>query len=77
VETEADPHRNGELPRQRTDGELLSQLEGQAGVHHRTYGTRAEARGDLIACIEGFYNSRRFHTAIVYRSQADIDRMTA
>ena len=28
-------------------------------VHHRIYGTRAEARRDLFQYIEGFYNSRR------------------
>lgn len=46
-------------------------------VHHRTYGTRAEARRDLFAYIEGFYNSRRLHSAIGYRSPADMERMAA
>jgi len=44
-------------------------------VHHRTYATRAEARRDLFAYIKGFYNSRRLHSAIGYRSPADVERM--
>jgi transposase InsO family protein len=39
-------------------------------VHHRIYGTRAEARRDLFQYIEGFYNSRRLHSALGYISPA-------
>ncbi|RVT80622.1 IS3 family transposase, partial [Rhodobacteraceae bacterium CCMM004] len=46
-------------------------------VHHRVYATRDEARRDLFACIEGFYNSRRLHSGIGYRSPADMERMAA
>jgi transposase InsO family protein len=46
-------------------------------VHTRTYTTRTEARCDLFAYIEGFYNSRRLHSAIGYRSPADMERMAA
>ena len=46
-------------------------------VHHRVYATRDEARRDLFAYIEGFYNSRRLHSGIGYRSQADMERMAA
>ena len=46
-------------------------------IHHRVYATRAEARRDLFAYIEGFYNSRRLHSAIGYRSPADMERMAA
>ena len=46
-------------------------------VHHRVYATRDEARRDLFAHIEGFYNSRRPHSAIGCRSPADIERMAA
>jgi transposase InsO family protein len=46
-------------------------------VHHRVYATRNEARRDLFAYIEGFYNSRRLHSAIGYRSPADMERMAA
>jgi hypothetical protein len=33
-------------------------------VHHRVYATRAEARRNLFGYIEGFYNSRRLHSAL-------------
>jgi transposase InsO family protein len=46
-------------------------------VHARIYATRTEARRDLFASIEGFYNSRRLPSAIGYRSPADIERMAA
>ena len=46
-------------------------------IHHWVYATRAEARRDLFAYIEGFYNSRRLHSAIGYRSPADMERMAA
>ena len=46
-------------------------------VHHRVYATRADARRDLFAYIEGFYNSRRLHSGIGYRSPADMERMAA
>lgn len=46
-------------------------------VHHRTYATRAEARCDLIAYIERFCNSRRPHSAIDYRSPADMEKTVA
>ena len=45
--------------------------------HHRVYATRDEARRGLFAYIEGFYNSRRLHSAIGYRSTADMERMAA
>lgn len=46
-------------------------------VHHRIHATPDEARRDLFAYIEGFYNSRRLHSAIGYRSPADMERMAA
>jgi transposase InsO family protein len=46
-------------------------------IHHRVYATRADARRDLFAYIEGFYNSRRLHSGIGYRSLADMERMAA
>ncbi|MEM6974630.1 MAG: IS3 family transposase, partial [Pseudomonadota bacterium] len=33
-------------------------------IHHRVYATRDDARRDLFAYIEGFYNSRRLHSGI-------------
>src|SRR5215813_9878280 len=46
-------------------------------VHHRIYGTRAEARRDLFQYIEGFYNSHRLHSALGYISPAFAERMAA
>jgi transposase InsO family protein len=47
------------------------------GTTARVYATRADARRDLFAYIEGFYNSRRLHSGIGYRSPADMERMAA
>jgi putative transposase len=46
-------------------------------VHHRIYATRDEARQDLFAYIEGFYNSRRLHSALGYLSPAEAERRAA
>jgi transposase InsO family protein len=46
-------------------------------AHHRIYGTRAEARRDLFQYIEGFYNSRRLHSALGYVNPAFAERMAA
>jgi len=46
-------------------------------VHHRVYATRADARRDLFQYIEGFYNSRRLHSALGYLSPAHAERMAA
>lgn len=46
-------------------------------VHHRLYATRAEARRDLFGYIEGFYNSRRLHSALGYISPVEMERRAA
>ena len=46
-------------------------------VHHRVYATRDQARRDLFGYIEGFYNSRRLHSALGYISPADMERRAA
>ena len=46
-------------------------------VHHRVYATRAEAQRDLLGWIKGFYNTHRLHSALGYRSPADMERMAA
>ena len=42
-------------------GSLKSEL-----VHHRRYATREDAKRDLFAYIEGYYNRQRLHSAIGY-----------
>ena len=37
-------------------------------VHHCHYATRAEAKRDIFAFIEGFYNRTRLHSSIGYVS---------
>ena len=42
------------------------------GVYRTVYATKAQARRDVIAYIEGFYNSRRRHSALDYRRPNDV-----
>ncbi len=46
-------------------------------IHQRHYHTRAEARQDIFAYIEGFYNTRRRHSALDYRSPVEFEQMAA
>lgn len=46
-------------------------------VHTRRYATRAEARRDLFAYIEGFYNSRRLHSALGYITPSEAEEKAA
>ncbi|MBB2910609.1 transposase InsO family protein [Streptosporangium becharense] len=48
-------------------GKLKTEL-----VHHRSFATRAEARRAVIQYIEGFYNSRRLHSALEYRPPVEV-----
>jgi transposase InsO family protein len=43
-------------------------------VHHRQYRTRAEAKRDIFAYIEGFYNRRRCHSALGYQSPEQFEK---
>jgi transposase InsO family protein len=42
-------------------------------VHHRRWRTRDEARSDLFEYIEGFYNLRRRHSALGYRTPVEYE----
>jgi putative transposase len=46
-------------------------------VHHRTYATRDEAKRDLFAYVEGFYNRQRLHSALDYRTPDQAERQAA
>jgi putative transposase len=43
-------------------------------VHRLRYETRAQARLDIVNWVEGFYNQKRLHSAVDYRSPADYER---
>jgi transposase InsO family protein len=42
-------------------------------VHHRRWRTREQAQSDLFEYIEGFYNLRRRHSALGYRSPVEYE----
>jgi len=46
-------------------------------IHHRQYATRVEAKRDIFAYIEGFYNRTRRHSAIGYISPNEMELKTA
>ena len=46
-------------------------------VHQRHYGTGEEARRDIFAYIEGFYNRTRRHSAIGYLSPIEMELKAA
>jgi transposase InsO family protein len=46
-------------------------------VHHRHYSTRQEARREIFAYIEGFYNRTRRHSAIGYISPIEMELKAA
>ena len=43
-------------------------------VHHRTYATRDEAKRDLFFYMEEFYNRRRLHSALGYRTPVQAEQ---
>ena len=43
-------------------------------IHHETYATREEARLALFEYLEVFYNRKRRHSALGYRSPADYEQ---
>ena len=46
-------------------------------VHHQQYATRDDARRDIFAYIEGFYNRKRRHSAIGYISPIEMELKAA
>ncbi|ACA16387.1 transposase orfB, IS3 family [Methylobacterium sp. 4-46] len=43
-------------------------------VHQRRWATRDEARRDLFAYIEGYYNRQRIHSALGYLTPEQAER---
>lgn len=43
-------------------------------VHHRAYATHDEAKRDLFAYVEGWYNRQRLHSGLGYRTPAEAER---
>ncbi|SFF29510.1 Integrase core domain-containing protein [Methylobacterium sp. 13MFTsu3.1M2] len=43
-------------------------------VHQRQWATRDEARRDLFAYIEGYYNRQRIHSALSYLTPEQAER---
>lgn len=43
-------------------------------AHQRQWATRDEARRDLFAYIEGYYNRQRIHSALGYRTPEQAER---
>jgi transposase InsO family protein len=42
-------------------------------VYHRQYATRDQAKSDIFAYIEGFYNRTRRHSSIGYNTPIQIE----
>ena len=43
-------------------------------VHHRAYATHDEARRDLFAYVEVFYNRKRLHSGLGYKTPDEAER---
>ena len=45
-------------------------------VHLRSFATRTEARGEIFMYVEGFYNQRRLHSSLGYKSPIEFETET-
>jgi transposase InsO family protein len=57
----------------RSFGKMHSQAEKTELIHHETYDSRATAHQALFECIEVFYNRKRRHSALGYRSPMEYE----
>jgi len=55
---------------------VIQQFKAEA-VWRSTYATRQDARRDVFAFIETFYNRRRIHSAIGYRTPHQMQQTVA
>ncbi len=55
---------------------FFSTLKGEL-VHHRRYRSRAEAQSDIFEYIEVWYNRKRLHSSLGYRSPAEYEAQRA
>ena len=46
-------------------------------VHHRTYATHDEAKRNLFAYVESFYNRQRLQSALDYRTPDQAEQQAA
>ena len=53
---------------------FLATLETQL-IGRRSFATQAEARLGVFGIVEGFYNTRRSHSALGYISPVDFERL--
>jgi transposase InsO family protein len=61
---------------QRYGRELIATLKTELLVHRRRFPDREVARSAIFEYLEGFYNRRRLHSALSYRSPADYKEAT-
>jgi transposase InsO family protein len=64
----------GQLLGQRPGGEFFSLLK-RALVFHNHYQTRAQARQSIFDYIERFYNRKRIHSSLGYRTPFEVDQL--
>ena len=62
-------------PGQRNGGSFIATLKTEL-VHQRRFPDREVARSAIFEYLEGFYNRRRLHSALSYRSPADYEEAT-
>ena len=46
-------------------------------VHRERCASREEARRELFACLEGYYNRQRLHSALGYPTPEHAERLAA
>lgn len=65
--------KDGLRPGQRDGRELRFDLEGRAGEQRLEFPSRQAAKTAIFEYLETFYNTRRLHSALGYRSPADFE----